>query len=394
MKRNSKLAITALISLAANGAGLASCGWFRRDTADRISLSGNIELTQVNIAFKVSGKLAELPIEEGVEVRKGSVVGRLDAVQLQQQRHRDSASVTLAETQFTQQLTAIEYQKAAVSADVELCQAALKQAEARLEQLLAGSRKQEIEQARAAAEEAHTQRALAKEDWTRAQTLYKNDDISASQYDQFRTRSEATSAALKRAEEQLALVIEGPRKEDIAAARAQVEQARASLRLAEAARLDLKRREQELESRRAQIEQAKAQLGITDAQLDDTVAVSPVNGVILVKSAEAGEILAAGTTIATIGEMERPWLRGYINERDLGRVKLGAKVKVTTDSAPGKVYWGRVSFISSEAEFTPKQIQTPEERVKLVYRIKVEVDNPNRELKLNMPADAEIQIGS
>jgi HlyD family secretion protein len=394
MKRNTKLAFTALFAVAANGAGLESCGWFRKVPTDRISLSGNIELTQVNIAFKVSGKLAELPIDEGVEVRKGSVVGRLDAVQLQRQRSRDRASLTLAETQLTQQETAIEYQRAALAADVEVCQAALRQAEARLDQLLAGSRKQEIEQARAAAEEARSQQALAREDWTRAQTLYKNDDISASQYDQFRTRSDAASAALKRAEEQLALVIEGPRKEDIAAARAQVEQARASLRLAEAARLDLKRREQELESRHAQIEQAKAQLGMTDAQLDDTVALSPVNGVVLVKSAEAGEILAAGTTIATIGEMEKPWLRGYINERDLGRVKLGAKVKVTTDSAPGKIYWGRVSFISSEAEFTPKQIQTTEERVKLVYRIKVEVDNPNHELKLNMPADAEIQIGS
>jgi HlyD family secretion protein len=92
--------------------------------------------------------------------------------------------------------------------------------------------------------------------------------------------------------------------------------------------------------------------------------------------------------------MDRPWLRGYINEKDLGRVKLGSKVKITTDSAPGKIYGGRISFISAEAEFTPKQIQTQEERVKLVYRIKIEVDNPQHELKLNMPADAEIQLGS
>jgi HlyD family secretion protein len=88
--------------------------------------------------------------------------------------------------------------------------------------------------------------------------------------------------------------------------------------------------------------------------------------------------------------VNKPWLRGYIREQDLGRIKLGMKAKVTTDSFPGKAYWGRISFISSEAEFTPKQIQTPEERVKLVYRIKVEIENPQHELKLNMPADAEI----
>ena len=94
----------------------------------------------------------------------------------------------------------------------------------------------------------------------------------------------------------------------------------------------------------------------------------------------------------TIGDIDHPWLRGYINERDLGRVKLGTKAKISTDSYPGKVYWGRVSFIASEAEFTPKQIQTKEERVKMVYRIKVEVDNSNHELKNNMPVDAEIPL--
>ena len=112
----------------------------------------------------------------------------------------------------------------------------------------------------------------------------------------------------------------------------------------------------------------------------------------LTKSAEVGEILAPGTTVLTIGDIQHPWLRGYISERDLGRVKIGSKAKVTTDSYPGKEYHGRVSFIASEAEFTPKQIQTAEERVKLVYRIKIDMENPNQELKLNMPADAEILL--
>ena len=145
--------------------------------------------------------------------------------------------------------------------------------------------------------------------------------------------------------------------------------------------------------RRADAERARSQVALVDSQIQDGVAVSPVAGVVLVKSAEAGEVVGAGTTVAAIGDLDRPWLRGYITESELGRVQLGAQVKVTTDSYPGKVYAGHVTFISSEAEFTPKQIQTPEERVKLVYRIKIEVENPNQELKLNMPADAEILVG-
>jgi len=271
-------------------------------------------------------------------------------------------------------------------------QAALRQAEARLQQLLAGSRAQEIQQAKAQAEEARTQHSLAKEDWERAQILYKNDDISTSQRDQYKARFDATQAALKQVEERYSLVLEGPRKEDVEAARAQVEQARASVKLSEAARLELRRREEELVTRKAQIEQARAQLAIVESQIADATVMSPINGIVLVKSAEVGEILAAGTTLATLGDLDKPWLRGYIKEQDLGRIKLGNKAKISTDSYPGKAYWGRVSFISSEAEFTPKQIQTPEERVKLVYRIKIEVENPAHELKLNMPADAEIQL--
>jgi len=113
-----------------------------------------------------------------------------------------------------------------------------------------------------------------------------------------------------------------------------------------------------------------------------------------VKAADVGEVLAPGTSVVTVGDIEHPWLRAYVREQDLGRVKIGSKARVTTDSYPGKVYDGHVSFVSSEAEFTPKQIQTAEERVKLVYRVKIEIDNSRHELKSNMPADAEILVGN
>jgi HlyD family secretion protein len=392
MNLNTNKSILVLALVVAGSILLAGCGLWNKNSGNNITLSGNMELTQINVAFKTPGRLIDLPMEEGVEVRQGTVIARLDVDQLQKQRAREQASLAVAESQMVQHKTSIQYQKASLEADIEIRQAALRQAEARLQQLLAGSREQEIRQAKAQTEEARTQHALAKEDWERAQILYKNDDISTSQRDQHKTRFDATGAALQQSEERLSLVLEGPRKEDIEAARAQVEQARASVRFSEAARLELRRREEELATRKAQIDQARAQLAMVESQIADGVVSSPINGVVLVKSAEVGEILAAGTTVATLGELDKPWLRGYIREQDLGRIKLGTKVKITTDSYPGKAYWGRISFIASEAEFTPKQIQTPEERVKLVYRIKIEVDNPQHELKLNMPADAEILL--
>jgi HlyD family secretion protein len=382
----------AIMSTVAAGSGMVSCSFWEGNETNRIILSGNIELTQVEIAFKSSGKLIYLAVDEGDEVQSGMLLARLDTDQLEKQRERDKAGLTVARTQLTQQRTSIEYQKAALEADIAVREAAFRQAQAKLQQLLAGSREQEIQQASAALEEAKTQYTLAQEDWRRAQILFKNDDISASQHDQYRSRFEAGKAAVKRAEEYLSLVREGPRKEDIDAARASVEQASAAIKQAEAARIEIKRKEQELATRRAQIEQAQAQVAIIDSQISDGIVKSPINGLVLVKSAEVGEVLAAGTSILTIGEIDKPWLRGFIREQDLGRVKLGMKAKVTTDSYPGKLYAGRVTFISSEAEFTPKQIQTPEERVKLVYRIKIEIENPQHELKLNMPADAEIQL--
>ena len=370
-------------------------GWSRYSKGDdpnRMRLSGNIELTQVDMAFKISGKLSELRVGEGDPVHQNMILARLETAQLESQRNRDRAALAAAESLVPQLQTSIERQRAVLAAEIELRRAQLAQAEALLRDLLAGSRTQEIQQARALVEEARSQQQQARQDWDRAQVLYKNDDISTAQFDQYRARADAASAALRQAEERLALVVEGPRKEQIEGARAQVAQARAGLQLTEASRLELKRLEQELQTRRAQVEQARAQVAVAEAQLADAVVTAPVNGVVLVKSAESGEVLASGTTFVSIGEMDRPWLRAYISETDLGRVKLGAKVKVTTDSYPGKVYWGKVTFISSEAEFTPKQIQTPEERIKLVYRIKIEVENPGHELKLNMPAEAEIVL--
>jgi HlyD family secretion protein len=388
-----KRIILILIVLAA--AGAAAVYVFRgmgSKQAGRIVVSGNIELTEVNIAFKTAGRLTERTVDEGDGVKKGQVIARLDRDQLLAAREREVAGLQSAQSQLAQSETSLAWEKATLAADIEQRRADLGSNAARLAELNNGARPQEKLDARAAVEAAQSELDRAKKDWDRSQTLFKDDDISAAQFDQYRNRWESAQAAVKSATEREALVLAGPRAEVIKAQEGQVERARAAVKMAEANALEMKRREQDLGTRRAEIARSTASVALIDSQLADTIVASPVDGVVLVKAADVGEVLAPGTTVVTVGDIDHPWLRGYVNETDLGKIKLGAKAKVTTDSYPGKVYQGRVTFISSEAEFTPKQIQTEQERVKLVYRIKIEMDNPRRELKSNMPADAEIVL--
>jgi HlyD family secretion protein len=387
-----KKRIIIILLLAAAG----TAAWFyyqKGKTPDnRIVVSGNIELNEVNIAFKTAGRLIERTVDEGDPVKKGQIIARLDRDQLVAQREREAAGLQSAESQLSQAETSLDWQKATLAGDIEQKRGDVASNEARLAELQNGARPQEKLDAQAAVEAAQSEVDRSKKDLDRAQELIKNDDISKLQFDQYRNRWESATANLKSAKEKQALVLAGPRTEVIQAQQAALERSRGALKMAEANTLEMKRREQELTTRRAEIARSKASIAMIDSQLADTVETSPVDGVVLVKSADVGEVLASGTTILTVGDIEHPWLRGYINETDLGRVKLGSKVKVTTDSYPGKVYQGRVSFIAADAEFTPKQIQTAQERVKLVYRVKIDLDNPGHELKSNMPADAEIVL--
>jgi HlyD family secretion protein len=376
-------------------AGVGAWYWYS-DAMNRnpnvILVSGNLELTQVDLSFKTAGRMTELAVREGDFVKQGDLIAKLDSAQVEQQLLRDQAAVASAQSSLQQLQTSIEYQGATIDSDISTRRAELAQAQAKLDELMAGSRPQEIQQAQSAVADAKAWNDQAKSDWERAQALFAREDISKSQYDQARAKLDSTAAQLRQADEHLALVKEGPRTEEIAGARAQVARAQAAVQTAEANRIELRRKREELAARKSEIDRTRAQAGMTQTQIADATVVAPIAGVVLVKSAEAGEVMAAGTTIVSLGDLAHPWLRAYINETDLGRIKLGGKVRLSTDSFPGKTYEGHISFISSEAEFTPKQIQTKEERVKLVYRIKIDVDNPQHELKSNMPADAEMVL--
>ena len=367
--------------------------WNAREAAanaNRIQFSGNMELTQADLSFKIAGRLVELNVREGDFVKKGQVIAKIDAIQTQRTKEREEASLGVARSNLTTSKTSIAMEKETVESDIQLKQADVRAAKAKLDELLAGSRPQEIQQADAAVNDAAAQVEQARLDWERAQKLFANEDISRAQYDQFRTRNQSAQMQLRQVQQRAGLVKEGPRKEDIENARAQLQRAQASLRMSEANRMEVKRREQDLSARESDIQRAQAQVSISESQLDDTTLVAPMDGVVLIKSAEMGEVVAAGATVVSIGDLARPWVRGYIGAKDLDRIAIGQTAQVTSDS--GKAYTGKVSFVASEAEFTPKQIQTKDERQKLVYRIKVDVKNDKLELKNNMPVDTVIEL--
>ncbi len=292
-------------------------------------LSGNIEVTEVDVGFEIPGRVMELQKEEGDVVEEGETLASLDSAELE---------------------TLVAQRKAA-----------LEEAGVKLRELRRGARPQEIDEARARLKQAAAELEKAKKDFDRADLLYSNGAISAQQMDAARRALEVADARYTEYVKRLSLVEEGPRKEEI-------------------------------EAQESRVRQARAALDAAGEKLKDSVISASVSGVILRKNVEAGETVSTGMPVYTIGDIEKPWVKVYVKEDKLGLVKLGQRANVTVDSYPRKIYKGTVTYISSEAEFTPKNVQTQEERVKLVFGMKVSVENPEGELKPGMPADVRILL--
>lgn len=296
-----------------------------------IRVSGTIEVTDAELSFRVAGRIVSRAAAEGETLVKGAVAAELDATELVQ--------------------------------DVALRQAELDAALADLAELRAGSRPEEIGQAEAALALARAEADRARIEDARQRQLLANDAVAARDQESAETAFVVARARVRTAEEKLRLLRKGPRAEQIAQLRSRADRARRALEIA----------------------QTRAGYATLTA---------PFSGMVLAEHLEPGEQVSPGTPVVTLGALDHVWLRAYIDETDLGRVHVGQPVSVSTDTFAGRSYRGRVSFIASEAEFTPKNVQTEKERVKLVYRIKVEIPNPNLELKPGMPADGDILIGA
>jgi len=363
----------------------------KKKQGDFIEFSGTIETTETDVSFQIGGRIKTLFVDEGDTVQKGQLIAELDDSDLLEQKRLAHASLDAAKSQMAPLEARILASREQSSAKIISAKFVLSEAQARLRQLENGSRPQEVEQARRDVEAAKTQMEYLKGEYLRAERLFREGAMPGAQRDAAKSNYEIAVAKYRQAKERLSLAREGPRREEIEAARERVRQAEAEVILAKAAALEVEALIKQQETILAQIRQAQANLQATNLQLSHAKLFSPVGGVVLVKAREAGEVVSPGMTVVVLGDLQKVWLKAYINETDLGRVKLGQPVEITTDSFQEKIYRGRVFYISSRAEFTPKNLQTKEDRVKLVYRIKVAIENLNQELKPGMIADGRIK---
>jgi HlyD family secretion protein len=187
---------------------------------------------------------------------------------------------------------------------------------------------------------------------------------------------------------------EGSRLEDVRAARAERDRAAAALDAARASEATIRVREQEVRVAEAAVREAQANVNRLETQVAELQVFAPLDATVLTKAMEAGEVVAAGKPVVLLGDLDHPWIKVYVPETSLGKIKLGTAARVFVDSFPQQPFQGMVSWISDQAEFTPKNVQTAEERVNLVYAVKVTIQNAQRKLKAGMPADAELLIGA
>jgi HlyD family secretion protein len=286
--------------------------------------SGHVEATEVRVAAKVGGRLLEAPLAEGDTVREGELVARLDTIDAE---HRLAQARATAEA-----------------------------ADAQLRLLIAGTRAEDLRRAEDQLAQAQAELDAATRDRVRLEGLADRGTATEKARDDAATRQEVAERATAAARAQLDKLISGPRSQEIEAARA----GRAA---------------------------AEAQVAGIQQQIMDATVLAPRDGIITERVAEPGEVLAPGAPIAVLVDLAHPWLDVWVGEPSLAAIRLGEPVEVRVDGHDGALE-GTVAFISDVAEFTPKNVQTPEERAKLVFRIKIALDNSDLLFKPGMPADA------
>ncbi len=310
-------------------------GWWKyRDetrSTNLLRLYGNIDIREVDLAVNATERITKVLFWEGDKIRRGQLMAELELERFQ--------------------------------AEVDKIRADMAAQQALVQKLENGSRPQEIGQARNQLDEAKAQETIAWLTYKRLKRLLPRKLISKEEVDNARATVEAATARRKAAEQNLSLVTEGPRKEDIAAARARLNSLRAQLTLAE-------------------------------HNLQDAHLYAPADGIVRDRILEPGDIATPQRPVYTLALIDPLWARVYIPEPDLGKIRPGMVAEISTDSFPHKHYRGWVGYISPTAEFTPKTVQTEELRTHLVYQARVYVCNPEGELRLGMPVTVLIPLGS
>jgi HlyD family secretion protein len=298
--------------------------------------SGTIETTQANLSFQVAGRVSRVHVREGQAVSVDQIIAELDRQELESRYAQAQANMERAQKGKQQAETILNVYHKTLPADVAKANANVKSAQDTLKD--------------------------AEKNYQRFAELFKKGVVTEKERDTLKLTYDVAKSKLAENESTLKL-------------------ARGNLSKIDAAKMDIEAAVPQIDSTKAALNQANIQLGYTQLK-------SPMNGVVTSRNIEPGETVTPGREVITIADLSRVDLKIFVDETEIGKVKPGQSVDVQVDTFPGKIYRGSVSFISPEGEFTPKIIQTKKERVKLVYLVKVSIDNPLHELKSGMPADA------
>lgn len=304
--------------------------WYQGQQDKGLTLYGNVDIRTVNMSFRVGGRLASLTVDEGDAITAGQTLGQLDKAPFENALLQAKAGVSVAQAQY------------------DLMQA--------------GYREEEVAQAAAAVKQAQAAYDYAQKFYQRQQGLWGSRTISANDLENARSSRDQAQATLKSAQDKLSQYRTGNRPQDIA-------QAKASL------------------------EQAQAQLAQAELDLRDTTLTAPANGTLMTRAVEPGSMLNAGSTVLTLSLTRPVWVRAYIDEPNLGQMQPGRELLLYTDGRPDKPYHGKVGFVSPTAEFTPKTVETPDQRTDLVYRLRIIVTDADDALRQGMPVTVTLNDG-
>jgi HlyD family secretion protein len=375
-----------LLLLAGVGALVYWGQQLRRGT--ELYYSGTIEAVQSNLAFQVAGRVQSVTVDEGRAAVAGEVLAVLDRRELGALRDQAAANLVRAEQGLRQLETVLAVNRHVLPAEVERAGAAVDALRAQVQAAESGLRSQDVERARLAAESTRVALDNARRDKQRYDELFSRGVVAERVRDTYALQFETALREHQRALEAYAQAREGSRREDIDAARARLAEGEAALRLARSNLQKIEASESDVEAARAQAAAAAAALRVAEVQLDHAVLKAPYAGIILSRGVEPGEVVAPNQEVLSIADLSTVDLKVFVEETEIGRVRPGQAVEVRIDTFPDKRYAGRVAYVSPQAEFTPKIIQTQKERVKLVFLVKIHVPNPDHELKPGMPADA------
>ena len=350
--------------------------------------SGTIEAKHAELGFQVSGRIRDVLVDEGQFVEKDQALAVLDQSEYQARHEQAKAHLESFIKNLQRLEMVLEVYKKSLPDEVARAEAGVKVLVSQLQELEAGYREQDIERARLAFSTSRDIMEEAGKNKVRYDKLFKKKIVSEKEWDAIKLKYETASKEFEKAKEALEMLKEGVREETIQTARARLAEGKAIVKQAGSNLKKIDAAEKEVEAASAQVQAARSAVDLAKIHLKYTLLRAPFKGIITSRNIEPGEVVLPGREVMTLSDLSTVELKIFVGETEIGKVKPGQRVEVRVDSFPDKVYRGKVSFISPEGEFTPKIIQTHQERVKLVYLVKVFIPNPDLELKSGMPADA------